>query len=674
MLQVRTLLAAATGWAIFSVLIALPAAAALLSSKGSNDNHVGVINYAHSYNGDSIVINLVCTHGSARNSEFKAATFCKNGSGSCAAHSSTANNSASLSIPPHQKGDLYYYASDHSASDQGTCAVSLDAASAGNLATFTLDFNYYDNDRSAFIVSFRDLNAGWFPTDQSGIGAVCPGTGAAQSGPTAKPIFSNNRPAVAHNVICNEDFIVSLVSGGPRSGCPGCYPVNHGALLTVNNNPGGLQQAWQESVANQPASATKGLEANSSGTPSESSDRVRMANRIHEGQRWMVVADPNQGTLAGIVTDEYGEDPPEIISCEELGTDRNRDRREGFTDYACDYRRVGDDDPEPSERTITLPGSLTQAPPAVDGGGSSPPGRAAPEGVLALQRATRDLARVGSVLEASGGDPTIWYGGNDGGHLTLVQSEAAESVEIVTHHPDTLSPTFVSCDRRSRDLRAARYACQVSAACKRSPCDEGSWSPPIEIEFPNALFKPRPCGHGAGGEAVREKLKLVKLGEKDGPAGLTFSSQIEFDVQLSPRPDETGFRFLVEDADGDTVVDLDIPGNEARHKRRAARWKVSKHGRRFEYRSRKLIGGMVPHVTIEQDKKNAERWKVKVRGKNGIFDGDDLALPLRVSASLSPSNPPSEACFAIDHSENADETPCWRHKGGRSITCRSSSR
>ena len=676
MLQVRTLLAAAAGWALISALIALPAAAALLSSGGSNDNHVGVINYAHSYDGDTIVLNLNCTHGSARNSEFKAATFCKSGSGSCAAHSSTANNNASLSIPPHQKGDLYYYASDHSGSVQGTCAVSLDAETAGTLATFTLDFKYYDNDRSAFTVSFRDLSAGWVPTDQSGAGAACPGTGVAgASGPTAKGITTNNKPAVAQNVICNEDFIVSLVSGGPRSGCPGCYPVNHGALLTLNNNPGGLQQAWQESLANQPASATKGLEANSSGTPSKSSERVRMANRIHEGQRWMVVADPNQGTLAGIVTDEYGEDPPEIISCEALGRDGNPDRREELTNYVCDYRRVGDDNPEPSERTVTLPGSVTQAPPMVDGGGSAAARRALPTGVLALQRATRDLAKLGSVHEAGGGDLKIWYGGNAGGHLTLVQSEAAESVGILTHHPASLSPSFVSCNRRSRDVRAARYACRVAPSCKRSPCSEQSWSLPIEVEFPNALFKPRPCTHGAGGEAVREKLKLVKLGDKDGSARLRFNAQIEFDVPLSPRPDEDGFRFLVEDADGDTVVDLDLPGNGAQQKRRGDGWKVSKRGRRFEYRSGKLIGGMmVPRVTIEQDKKNAELWNVEVRGKNGIFDGDDLALPLSVSASLAPSNPPGGACFTTGDSEDDDENRCWQRKGGRSITCRSRDR
>ena len=669
MLQVRTLLAASTGWAIASVLIALPAAAALLSSAFSNDNHVGVVNYAHSYDGDTVVLNLNCTRGSARNSEFKAATYCNSGSGSCAATSSTANNNASLSIPPHQKGDLYYYASNHSGSGQGTCAVSLDAETAGNLATFTLDFNYYKNDQSAFTVSFRDLSPGWVPTDQAGRGAPCPGTGVGQSGPTAQTIFSNNRPANSRNVICNEDFIVSLVSGGFT------YPVNHGAVLTLSNNPGGVQQAWQEALANQPASAAKGLEANSSGTPSKSFDRVRMANRIHKGRRWMVIADPNQGTLAGIVTDEYGEDPPEIISCEALGRDGHPDRREELTDYACDYRRVGDDDPEPSERTVTLPGSVTYAPPTVDGGGSSAARRASPTGVLALRQATRDLAKLGSVHEAGGGDLKIWYGGSDGGHLTLVQSEAAESVGILTHHPDSLSPSFVSCHRRSRDVRAARYACRVASRCKRSPCPEQSWSAPIEVEFPNALFKSRPCAPGTGGEAVREKLRLVKLGDKDGSARLRFNAQIEFDVQLSPRPDEDGFRFLVEDADGDTVVDLDLPGNGAQQKRRGDGWKVSKRGRRFEYRSRKLIGGMmVPRVRIEQDKKNAELWNVEVRGNKGIFDGDDPALPLSVSASLAPSNPPGEACFTTGDSEDDDENRCWQREGGRSITCKSRDR
>lgn len=679
MLQVRTLFAASTGWAIASVLIALPAAAALLSSAGVNDMHVGVVNYAHSYDGDTVVLNLNCTSGFARGAKVKAATYCDSGSGSCAATASTVvhipgdgSSDASLSIPPHQKGDLYYYAKNHSASDQGTCAVSIDSETAGNLATFTLDFNYYTNDipGSPFTVSLTDLSPGWVPTDQAGRGAPCPGTGVGQSGPTAQPIFTNNRPTFPRNVICNEDFIVSLVSGGLT------YPVNDGAVLTLSNNPGGIQQAWQEALVNQPASAAKGLEANSSGTPPKSFDRVRMANRIHKGRRWMVIADPNQGTLAGIVTDEYGEDPPEIISCEALGRDGHPDRREEMTDYACDFRRVGEDDSEPSERTVTLPGSVTHAPlMVVDGGGSSAARRAPTTGVLALRKATRVLAKLGTVHEADGGDLKIWYAGKAGGHLTLVQSEAAESVGILTHHPASLSPSFVSCQRRSRDVRESRYACRVAASCKRSPCSEESWSAPIEVEFPNALFKSRPCAPGTGGEAVREKLRLVKLGDKDGSARLRFNAQIEFDVQLSPRPDEDGFRFLVEDADGDTVVDLDLPGNGAQQKRRGDGWKVSKRGRRFEYRSGKLIGGMmVPRVRIEQDKKNAELWNVEVRGNKGIFDGDDPALPLSVSASLAPSNPPGEACFTTGDSEDDDENRCWQSEGGGSITCKSRDR
>ena len=192
-----------------------------------------------------------------------------------------------------------------------------------------------------------------------------------------------------------------------------------------------------------------------------------------------------------------------------------------------------------------------------------------------------------------------------------------------------------------------------------------------EMELPNAVFKPRPCAHQGGGEVLREKLELVDLGEGDGPARLEFRSEVDLGARLSPRPDEEGFRFLVEDANGATVVDLDIPGEDAREGRSKARWEVDKGGKRFEFRSRRPIGGMIPRVRVERSKKDEGLWEVRVRGRKAVFDGDDLALPLSVSVSLSPTNPPGEACFGVDHSAGTAGNGCWRGEGDESVTCRS---
>lgn len=122
-------------------------------------------------------------------------------------------------------------------------------------------------------------------------------------------------------------------------------------------------------------------------------------------------------------------------------------------------------------------------------------------------------------------------------------------------------------------------------------------------------------GHEAGGEALREKLKLVTLGENAGPAWREFSSRIESDDPMSPRPDQTGCRFLVEDAD--TGVDLDIPGNEAVGSQDAWRGherQKGKRGKRFDYRLAATrngpIRGWVAPLGL-RCRKDSSRWWLK---------------------------------------------------------------
>ena len=76
------------------------------------------------------------------------------------------------------------------------------------------------------------------------------------------------------------------------------------------------------------------------------------------------------------------------------------------------------------------------------------------------------------------------------------------------------------------------------------------------------------------------------------------------------RSDKAGFRFLVEDADGSTVVDLDLPSNSASRNirntgnkyRGQGPWSVPTDKRSLRYRS-KGVAGMLSTVKINRSDK-----------------------------------------------------------------------
>jgi hypothetical protein len=170
-------------------------------------------------------------------------------------------------------------------------------------------------------------------------------------------------------------------------------------------------------------------------------------------------------------------------------------------------------------------------------------------------------------------------------------------------------------------------------------------------------------------------LRLSKLGQPGSRARLRFDTSIRLAPGEEVRPDKEGFRFLVEDAEGNTVVDLDLPPNsenETNRKKSAGQWRVSKGGRSFRYRSQDANGGIVPKVKIERTGKRSNEWSVRVSGRKGTFGDESLALPLAASLSLDPPNPNSTSCSSVDYSQT-DRPDCRvRGRSGSSvIDCRS---
>ena len=206
------------------------------------------------------------------------------------------------------------------------------------------------------------------------------------------------------------------------------------------------------------------------------------------------------------------------------------------------------------------------------------------------------------------------------------------------------------------------------------------------MEFPKALFKDRPCRPDEGGEVKKARLKLSRLGKSKSTPKLRFRSTVDFEEGAEISPQSNGFRFLVEDARGQTVVDVDVPAVDKDvipgKKGWTQGWKVRKGGRDLRYQTGDSIGGAVPRVSIRKRGKNANRWEIDVKGHQGLFGEDELALPLTASLSLDTKNPNTQVCAIAPFLEKVQERPaeasnanpakpaCKRKHQGRSIDCR----
>ncbi|MCH2173532.1 hypothetical protein MK489_22375 [Myxococcota bacterium] len=653
-------------WVLF--LASVPSADAVrLDSSGTNDEYIGVANYAYSYSSVPYTLSAYCYLDGADDSSWEAPSSCDSSGDYCWATSCTypdceppnpTNADAYLSMNSMRKALLRYYARDHKDDGQGYCDFYIGSTN------FQTSFEYRDTGVDftlSLIVTDATDDDTWRP---NGTTSLCP-TADYPSEINAYPqtYVPDTAAAASKNTICNEDFVISL-SADPD--------VSNGAMLSVVNNPYGLQQAVQEA----PVTSTSEASTTRQGTTrSPTEGRRRLASRKTSDGHWLIVSDSEGEEIDGLLmtssSPESVDDTIEMASCSLKSDDGNPDPVLRQYNYSCVFKSL--DGTSTRTQQLMLPGVALRARPLQ---GPAPVGPASPtrSGVVGLvNRAVRDFAKDARVGTPGNDGRLVWHGSSEGARVMMVRHAVDKEIEIVTHSPDAVSPSFMSCSQTAQDERNLDYACRANLRCTGTPCPPESWSPGSLVQFPRALFKSRPCPSGQGVTPSKTRLRLSRLGGWPDNGRLRYLSRVEFPRGTSVRPDRNGFRLLVEDGDGDTVVDLDIPGNgqaDRHHAKKRNRWRVRKGGTSFRFHSLTPIGGMVPSIEIERSSRHRNEWEVNVLGRKGIFDQDDISLPLRASITLNPTDPNANVCSRTEFPAPGEVGDCRVRKMGSAITCR----
>ncbi|MGY8737376.1 MAG: hypothetical protein ACKVIW_07650 [bacterium] len=639
--------------------VAVPTAQAVrLTSSGSNDEYVAVSNYAFSYSSTPLKLRGVCNTNGAKDSSWDAPSTCDDSGENCWAVSGGGGESASLEVKSMRKAFFHYYAKDHKASGQGTCTFYIGST------YFGLSFDY-ESTGVDFTLSLQVLDTG-DSTWRGGAGEVCYETGTGGSGSVNGVEYSTEDSHDEQlNTICNEDYIISLVAD-PE--------ISDGAVQSAPSTSSSLAKAGEF-------------------TP-EPAGRRRFADRVSPEGRWLVTSDSEGETMNGVLVSGTEESIVEFATCSQTSSNDNDDPGLASYIYNCDF--ISEDGTSKRSEQVSLLGTHMRA------RALSAPNKirevrtSGTEIAIGTGSAIRQLAEIARVTRleptsnkkkgsielsssSSDGDVVVWHAVTKTGRIAMLQYEQEGRLEIVRHSSTSLSPSFTTCSEFSQDQRTGKYLCQGNLRCTGDDCPETSWSAASIVDFPNALFKNRPCQVGQGKHAIKPKLRLAKLGRPGNKARLKFDTSFQLAPGEKVRPDKDGFRFLVEDADGSTVVDLDLPSNSAsRNTRNAGNkhreegpWSVSKDKRSFRYRS-EGADGMVSTVKIKRSDKRTNEWSVGVFGKKGIFGNDKLLLPLRASLSLDPTDSNSPSCSSVNFSQD-DQPDCLQQEddGGSKIICRS---
>jgi len=564
-----------------------------------------------------------------------------------------------------RKALLHYYARDHKDDGQGYCVFSAGTSS------FTLSFEYQDTGVDFSLSLSPDAGPTWTSRD----GALCPHQAGATSAPLLQVFRADTDVESAYNLICNEDLIVSL-SADPD--------VSNGAMLSVTNNPYGLISGVQEAPAG--TSLEEALVKKNSAT-----DRRRLADRPTEEGRWLVTGEGDGSSFSGVLIAEgEGERAVEFVRCRLTGGGGETPGLAEY-DYACDF--VSDDGTRTRTEALTLPGSQLRPLPlagATTGVGNGPAGSGLSVGLLKTINELAPFSRVASPA-GEGTSEVLWHGEEPNRSLAMVQDRLAARLELINHSVGGLSPAFVTCRERTEDDRNIQYMCRTATRCLGDTCPPEAWSGGRVLEFPKALFKNRPCRSGEGGEVRQARLKLKRLGSAERSPRLRFRSTVDFEQGAEVNPQQNGFRLLVSDARGRTVVDVDVPPEEdgaqlEGDQGEAQGWAVRKGGDDFRYRPGKLVDGVLPQATVRKRGKGANRWEVDVKVREGQFGADELSLPLTADLSIDTRDQNSGVCALVpflrkdssarddDSDSKAGKVACRRKDKGQSIDCRQKGR
>ena len=649
----RTLLA------IFSFAMALPAQAVLLESYEENNQYIGVANYAFSYSSTPLVVSGYCVIGTEENdSSWETIPLSCNTStdATCWADtctddgcSSILNAEATISVGSMRKGLLRYYADNHNDTSQGYCNFSI------GTSLFSINFDYEDTGEDFSLSLYAEA----YVDDVLTIVTNSDGWTTSGACPNAPNFTADTTVGSQYNLICNEQFVVSLAADPT---------ISHGAMISVVNAQGSLPSGSQEFSADASVSSQQAFNGSSSqeqdsrkgvnrtaGPLNASNQSIaaiasateglrRLSNQTADDRRWLVTSDAEGKEMRGALLSGPSPYTTDLVACQLSGDDGNLDPVQRSYSYDCNVASL--DGTSNRKEVMTVPGSVLR------------PGqlqapltrvRATNRGVPSqVNVAISDFAKSARLASPDGSKNLVWHGRGTTGRVVMVKRELEDIVEVVTHSPDALTPMFMSCSgaNEGRALNPV-YACTANLRCTGSPCPSASWSTVSNLTLPLALFKNRPCQPGNGVVAEAPFLE-VSNPTTPGPSYLTFRSTLVFPSGSVVRPDQTGFRLLVQDANGHTVVDADVPATPGGGRGPMNTWKIDGGGERFTFQSSSFRGALRPKVTIERGD-GRDEWLVSVSGGT-LSDLNDLGLnfPLTASLTLQPADQNSGLCTATE--------------------------
>ena len=364
---------------VLALSLTTPAYAVLLDSSGSNNEYIGVANFAFSYAASPLELTGSCYLYGADDSTWEAPSTCtSNGEGCWATTCDDCYGaSAYVQVGSMRKALLHYYARDHKDDGQGECFFTAGSSS------FIVSFDYEDTGVD-FSLSLIPDDDGW----TWGNGDTCPYQPGATSGPLMQLFSANTDVSNAYNLICTEDLIVSL-SADPE--------VSNGAMLVVTNNPYGLLSGVQEVPGTSSATRRPGARAGQS-----TSSGRRLADRATEEGRWLVVGDGSANSFQGILMSEDKSDPTvEFVSCEAGSTPADSKAGSGDQAYSCTF--VSQDGTSTRTQSLSLPDHQLRPRPLAGPVPGPRNGPAAPGTALGILKRVESIAPLGHV--ASPGQP-----------------------------------------------------------------------------------------------------------------------------------------------------------------------------------------------------------------------------------------------------------------------------
>jgi hypothetical protein len=197
-------------------------------------------------------------------------------------------------------------------------------------------------------------------------------------------------------------------------------------------------------------------------------------------------------------------------------------------------------------------------------------------------------------------------------------------------------------------------------------------APPTPTPGPTPTPTPQPeCGEGVTGrgEVFRPLVKATNFATGAGDDKLKYRATLIFDDAVSISPHDDGFLLLVEDGNGDLLVDLDVPAGLYDPVDRSG-WVPTPNGRKYQFLTRTPVSGMIPKVVLKWNPKKTNEVVVIARAKKGDFALSPVALPLKATVFLKPSDPVTTLCAEAEFPGPKPLPYCKQSGNGVSVRCR----